>query len=122
MGGRTLSGWTQPRPAGFSGASPQEVRTLANEIGHELPPNGGLDQVRRGGFPGQYKASHTEKQLAVIRPNDPIAVSEPMCGDCRGFFQRLAVHRNRRQMVTDPAGTWIFRPDATVEFAPKAAP
>ena len=121
-GGQTLSGWTQPRPAGFSGATPEEVRDLANEIGHELQHTGGLDQVRRGGFPGQSKASHAEKQLAVLRPNDPIAVSEPMCGDCRGFFQRLAVHHDRRQVVTDPAGTWIFRPQATVEFVPKEGP
>ncbi|MGH9277708.1 MAG: hypothetical protein ACRD12_06325 [Acidimicrobiales bacterium] len=119
-GERTLSGWQQPRPAGFAEANPEEVLELSREIGHELQPSGGLDQVRRGGFVGKHKASHAEKQLAIRRPNDPIAVSEPMCPDCQGFFQRLAIHRNRTQVVTDPDGTYIFRADGTVDFVEEA--
>ncbi len=114
-GERTLSGWKQPRPTGFSEVSPEQVRDFSGEIGHELEKSGGLDQVRRDGFPGKYQASHAEKQLSILRPDDPIAVSEPMCNDCNGFFQKRAIYRNSPQVVTDPNGTWIFRPDGTVE-------
>ncbi|MGH9280305.1 MAG: hypothetical protein ACRD12_19670 [Acidimicrobiales bacterium] len=112
---RTLSGWKQPRPPGFVDASPEEVRDLSTEIGHRLAPAGGRDRISGGGFEGKYQASHAEKQQAIRRPNEPNAVSEPMCADCTSFYQPLAIHRNRAQVVTDPHATYVFRPDGTVD-------
>jgi hypothetical protein len=94
------------------------VRGLADEIGHALRPAGPHDGVRYGGFPGEFNASHAEKQLSVVSPNEPIAVSQPMCPDCKAFFAKLAAHRDEVQVVTDTNGTWIFRPDGRVAHVP----
>jgi hypothetical protein len=119
-GVETLSGWepSNPRPEPFAYASPEEVRDLSQQIGHTLRPAGAPDQLDRGGWPGKFHASHAEKQLAVVSPNDSIAVSQKMCPDCRQFFGRLAEHRQTTQVVSDPQGTWIFRPDGTSVHVP----
>lgn len=72
-GGRTVSGWKRPAPAGYDYASPEQVKDLSDQIGHQLRPAGPRDQVAQGGFSGKYHASHAEKQQAVLRPNDPVA-------------------------------------------------
>lgn len=41
-----------------------------------------------------------------------------MCDDCKGFYQQLARHRQKVQVVTDPHNTWLFRTDGTVERQP----
>jgi hypothetical protein len=74
----TLSGWKQPRPDGFTHATPEAVRDYAQRIGHDLARNRAFDQSRRlgsDGWPGRYQASHAEKQQALTAPDHPIAVS-----------------------------------------------
>ena len=56
------------------------------------------------------------------RPNSVLSVTEPMCNDCNGFFRRLSIHRGKVQVVTDPHGTWIFRPDGQIEFLAMGEP
>jgi hypothetical protein len=106
---KTLSGWKNDKPRGFAHASAEDVRATSNEIGHELKPH-----VFDRDFPGQYNASHAEKQLSITSPNDPIGVSRPMCADCRSYFSKLAQNRGVEQVVTDPDGTRIFKPDGQV--------
>ncbi|MFS2110166.1 DUF4123 domain-containing protein [Sphingomonas sp. Sphisp140] len=106
---KTLSGWKQPRPEGFDGATAQQVQNKASQIGHELEPHP-FDKD----FPGQYNASHAEKQMSVLSPDHPIGVSKPMCADCQGYFSKLAQHNGADQVVTDPNGTWIFKSDGSV--------
>jgi hypothetical protein len=113
----TLSGWKQPRPDGFTKATPEAVRDHAQRIGHDLAPNRAFDQSRRlgsDGWPGRYQASHAEKQQALTAPDHPIAVSKPMCPDCQEFFLRHAIHTGRPQVVTDPDGTRLFHPDGRI--------
>jgi hypothetical protein len=113
----TLSGWKQPRPDGFTHATPEAVREYAQRIGHDLAPNRAFDQSRRlglDGWPGRYQASHAEKQQALTAPDHPIAVTKPMCADCQEFFRRHAIHTGRPQVVTDPDGTRLFHPDGRI--------
>lgn len=108
---RTLSGWTQ-KP-GYLQTTTQ-VMEYSQEIGHPLTPAGPLDK----GVPGQYNASHAEKQLSVAQPNTPIAVSSEMCLDCQKYFNALARYTGQLQVVADPKVTRIFRPDGTVDSLP----
>ncbi|MGH9277704.1 MAG: hypothetical protein ACRD12_06305 [Acidimicrobiales bacterium] len=117
-GGKTVSGWRRPRPPGYDYATPEQVRDVSNQIGHDLRPGGPRDQLAQGGWTGKFHASHAEKQQAVLHPNMPVAVSKDMCVDCRSFYGRLAVNRQKAQIVTDPHYTWIFRPDGTVDRVP----
>ena len=113
---KTVSGWKEA-PPGYDKASPQEVATHSDKIGHRLKSAGANDQIdspKEPGFPGKYNASHAEKQQAVKNPNEPIGVSKPMCDDCIGFFKKEAAYRGQDQVVTDPEATRIFKPDGTV--------
>jgi RHS repeat-associated protein len=117
-GGQTLSGWKNP-PEGYTQATPEQVAEYSDEIGHELRPSGGPDQVNRGGFPGKFNASHAEKQMALQHPNEPLGVSKPMCPDCQNFFKLHAEYTGKPQYVTDPQMTRIFHPDGTVTEIPR---
>ena len=111
----TLSGWKLPRPDGFTHATPEAIRDHARRIGHDLTPNRARDQSSRlDGWPGKYQASHAEKQQALTAPDHPIAVTKPMCPDCREFFRRHAIDSGRPQVVTDPDGTRLFHPDGRI--------
>jgi hypothetical protein len=117
-GEKTLSGWqgkTNSRPEGFSEVTPEQVSDYSSKIGHDLKPHI-LDQKSSGGWSGKYNASHAEKQLAILRPGEPIAVSEKMCPDCVEFFQKHAQYTGKPQIVTDPTGTRIFHPDGSFEI------
>jgi len=107
-GEKTLSGWKKPRPNGYGDATPEEVVAMSKEIGHELKPH-----RRDLDFPGQYYASHAEKQLSLTRPNEPIGASRRMCADRQAYFSKLAKSRGADQVVTDPDGMRIFRPDGS---------
>ena len=109
----TLSGWKQPRPTGFDGATARRVERLAKKISHKLEPHVVYDQK---GFPGSFSACHAEKQVALLSPNHPVGVSKPMCVDCRKFFSKLARSRNVDQVVTDPICTRTFKVDGTVDI------
>lgn len=117
----TLSGWAQPRPNGYGSATPEDVRALADEIGHPLDPDtrGFRDQTSRpDGFPGKFNASHAEKQQALTSPGSDIAVTRPMCDDCVGFHSRLAKHTGQPLLVTDPEKSHLFLPDGHVVESP----
>jgi filamentous hemagglutinin len=105
-GSRTLSGWG-PVPEGFSRVSPQEVLALQSEMGFPARRAGAYDQ----GVPGQYFASHAERQASILEPDQPIEVSEGMCDDCQEYFQCLANYRGVGQQVTDPNGSYTFEPE-----------
>jgi len=108
-GEKTLSGWGENKPDGYARASAESVKAKSEEIGHELEPHP-YDRD----FEGQYHASHAEKQLSIVKPDDPIGVSKPMCSDCQNYFSKLAGATGKDQVVTDPDGTWIFYADGTV--------
>ncbi|MBU7005762.1 hypothetical protein [Phosphitispora fastidiosa] len=111
-GNSTESGWTTgPRAA----ENTEAVMELSKKMGHDLQPNKLLDQ----GKPGRYHASHAEKQAAVAAPNKPIAVSAPMCDNCRRFFRALARYTGKPQTVAEPRAVWVFRPDGSVLVVPK---
>lgn len=118
----SVSGWkplpTKHAPLGYAQKTPEEVRNYCEKIGHNLQENGGCDQTNAGGWPGKYHASHAEKQMALLKHNEPIGVSEVMCPDCQAFFRAHAAHTNQVQCVTDPDATRVFFPDGTVVALP----
>jgi hypothetical protein len=108
---QTISGFAQILgDVGF--APPEHVRTLANSIGHRLGPNR-RDRRKKGGWSGRYHACHAEKQLAVLTTDTRLAISQPMCDDCRAFFRRLAQARKTTHIVKDPHHMHVFLPDGS---------
>jgi hypothetical protein len=65
-------------------------------------------------LPGDYYASHAEKQLNALRPGEPIGVSLAMCFDCYNYFRARAAEMGRPLVVADPETTRIFHPDGRV--------
>lgn len=63
------------------------------------------------GVDGWYYATHAERQVAIMRPNQPIWVSWPMCIDCPKWFRAHARRTGLVQVVTDPTGTFVFLPN-----------
>ena len=104
-----LSGWSKDRPPGFLDPNVEEVLQVTDEMGYPRTSNY-VDQ----GVPGQYFASHTERQMALNAEWPHIGVSKAMCPDCQGWFRSLAQYQHRDWYVTDPNGTWIFRTDGSV--------
>ena len=106
----TLSGWkTLDENSEFTRVSVDDVFRKSNEIGHILRNAGANDQ----GIPGQYYASHAEKQLSILS-NEPIGISQPMCGDCQAYFKKLAIYEGKMYVTADPNTIRIFNPDGTV--------
>ncbi len=101
-GTATVSGW------GTDVHTLDPVKKLSARIGQPIAPNPALDAPD---YPGSYNLSHAEKQIAVIKPNQPVGVSRVMCLDCQQFYQRLANSTGRPQIVADPAGVRIFLPN-----------
>jgi RHS repeat-associated protein len=118
-GVRTLSGWTPKNGFVNSRRATDEVMKVSQEMGYTHPAHA-YDQ----NVPGQFYASHAEKQLAVTRPGELIAVSKDMCestgrGDCITWFRRFAQHRQQTQVVVDRHMIRVFWPDGTVTEIPK---
>ncbi|MBD5136136.1 MAG: hypothetical protein HDT39_09300 [Lachnospiraceae bacterium] len=113
----TLSGWGKykdPNNIINRSVAPQDVIAKSKEIGHELQQNSFLDNINRGGEPGQSKASHAEKQLSLISTK-PIGVAPiDMCDDCIIFFSKLSVYEKRTIIVADPSTVRIFESDGSV--------
>lgn len=107
-GERTISGWKEIE--GYTQAT-DIVIAKCQEIGHQLKLAGPLDK----GVPGRYNASHAEKQISVLHPNQPIGVSSEMCADCQEYFKALVCHTGNIQVVADPKAVRIFRPDGSVD-------
>ena len=109
---QTLSGWSENRRSktGFQKPNVDEVLAKQEEIGHPVKRAG----MRDNGVPGQYYASHAERQESITAKEPAIGVAKELCDDCPGCFSRLAQYEGRCWYVTDPDGTWIFYPDGTV--------
>jgi hypothetical protein len=110
-GSRTMSGFLE-KPTGYSGVSPADVLSYTREIGAPVRRAGAFDR----GTPGQYFASHAERQAAMLEPGKPIDVSSPMCDDCIVWMQKHAARIQRPQPVTDPNVTRVFNSDGTIEI------
>ncbi len=109
---KTVSGFAEVAPEGFDRATTDQVRELGDSFFPKFNfPNGGANDQ---GEVGRYYASHAEKQMAVLKPNEPIGVSKPMCKNCRNFFSQLAIKRGKEQIVSDPNVTRVFHTDGTV--------
>lgn len=91
----------------------------AQEIGHVLRPAGAMDQ----GVPGQYNASHAEKQAILNNPGAAqIDVSRTMCTDCQKYYQAEAAAQGRPLIVSDPEAVRVFYPNGTVTVTPQKQP
>ena len=105
-----LSGWSQSRrPSGFQSPNVDEVLRVTDEMGYPRTPHG-LDQ----GVPGRYNGSHAERQKALRATETSLGISKEMCEDCGGWFRSYAYHTQKTWYVTDPNGTWVFKPDGTI--------
>lgn len=105
-----MSGWeTLDANNELTRVSTKQVLDKSDEIGHTLARAGGLDQ----GIPGQYNASHAEKQLSIISKKT-IGISKPMCNDCEKYFNKLAVKEGKSHITADPNTIRIFSSDGTV--------
>jgi hypothetical protein len=104
----TLSGWAEISQGAeyFNrAATPQSVMSKCYEIGHTLKTD-----IFDNGIPGQYNASHAEKQLSLLS-NNALGVSKPMCLDCIECFKKLAKKLKVEKVVADPNVTRIFMAD-----------
>jgi len=106
---QALSGWSQKRPSGFQKPNIDEVFAKQKEIGHPTKPADFADN----GVPGQYYASHAERQLSITAVEREIGVSKPVCPDCQQYFSRLAQYEGKDWYVADPDGGWVFRSDGS---------
>lgn len=75
-----------------------------------------------GDAPGRFNFAHAEKMASEAYPNRPLGVSEVMCeaqrrnsGNCLTYFQDLAEHHGRSQVVADPETTRIFHPNSQID-------
>ena len=107
-----VSGW------GKDVHSLDPVKSLSKKIGQPLSPDPTRDAPD---YPGSYNLSHAEKQIAVVRPNQPVGVSKEMCLDCQQFYQRLANATGRPQIVADPTGIRVFLPNGPTVSGPSPA-
>ncbi|WP_086005427.1 hemagglutinin repeat-containing protein [Ralstonia pseudosolanacearum] len=112
----TISGYGATLPKGYTYVDPAKVIQRAEEIGHDLRAAGAMDQ----GVPGQYSASHAEKQAIVNNPGaTQVDVSRPMCKDCQAFYQAEAAAQNRPIVVSDPNSIRTFLPNGAVSVKPR---
>jgi hypothetical protein len=88
---------------------------LSEKMDYSPKPGGFLDK----GVKGRHFSSHAEKQLAAMKPGEPIAVSRAMCDDCIPWFQKLAQYRKQTEVVADPKWVGVFRPDGTIVEIPR---
>jgi large repetitive protein len=93
------SGWSDKYPEGTTRVPPSEVLDLTEKMGHPRRPD-----WRDHGVDGQYDASHTERQAAVAKPNEPVDIDRPMCDHCIDWYSDLAKHRGVPQEVREPGG------------------
>ncbi len=112
----TISGYGAALPEGYTHVDPAKVMQRAEETGHDLRAAGAMDQ----GVPGQYNASHAEKQAIVNNPGAAqVDVSRPMCKDCQAFYQAEAAAQNRPIVVSDPNSIRTFLPNGEVSVKPR---
>lgn len=119
---KTINGWSENTPEGFSRANPKEIHDYSqNSLGYEIERSGGLDYGgnKDEGFPGKRRASDAEKQLIFQKSNEPIGVSREMCQDCTNFFEKEAQYRECSLAVSEPGGTNVFDKNGSRFFIPE---
>ena len=109
---RTLSGWSSDRPIGFHSPNDQGALRVTDEMGYPRRSMGCRDH----GVKGRALASHAERQEALIAQESRIDVSGRLCNDCPGWFRSYSHHSGKTWYVTDPDGTWAFRPDGSIKM------
>jgi len=118
-GEKTLSGVAPPRPDGFSTVERDTVLDHADKIGYEISRHV-WDSGTRG--QGWYNATHAEKQLVILRPEDPIGIANKICDDCLEFLRYDTKYSQTQRVATDPVrGTLVFQPDGSI-VRPDGAP
>jgi hypothetical protein len=68
-----------------------------------------------GGTLGRYYASHAAVKMVGAAPDEPFAVSKPLCLECKRYLQHEAKRRAHPQVVADPVATYVFHEDGQVE-------
>ncbi|MET3131329.1 hypothetical protein AAKU55_001591, partial [Oxalobacteraceae bacterium GrIS 1.11] len=112
---KTISGYGASLPDGYTYVDPNAIIQRAADIGHDLRAAGAMDQ----GIPGQYNASHAEKQTIFNNPNaSQVDVSRAMCTDCQSYYQAEAKAQGRPLVVSDPNGVRTFYPNGDVILDP----
>ncbi len=110
---RTISGAPQPLPDDFTPVSRQEVFDHADQIGYQIGAD--FRDTTIGGPQGAYNATHAEKQLGVVQPDDPIGITTKICDDCLQFLRYDAKYNNVQRVTTDPTfGTLVFQRDGSI--------
>ena len=95
-------------PEGLTG----KVLETGKKIDHKFEK--AKDNVSDQGVEGRAAASHGEKKFHAKYPDEPIAVTREMCGDCVEYFKKVARHEGRSITVYEPGLTVTFRPDGSV--------
>ena len=106
-GTRTHSGWRDRTTEGYVNGrnATSQVLKLSKEMGYQLGTH-----IYDQGVSGRYYASHAEKQMSVVAPNQPLAISHPngMCADCINYFKQYSIYSKMPQVIADPNGVNIF--------------
>ena len=110
---KTISGSPKPLPDDFTPVSRQAVFDHADQIGYDIGAD--FRDGKMGGPDGAYNATHTEKQLVVKAPDDPIGITSKICSDCLEFLRYDAKYNQAPRVATDPVyGTLVFQADGSI--------
>jgi hypothetical protein len=111
---QTLSGWGPKPSTAFSSVDPLDILKYSEQIGHPIKRQGALDH----GVPGQFYASHAERQAALLNSGIIEVHPLPMCPDCVAWFRRHATFTKKQYVVRDPQNINIFYPDGSLKQTP----
>jgi hypothetical protein len=111
---QTLSGWGKNRSSAFTSVDPIDILKYSEQIGHPITRQGALDH----GVPGQYYASHAERQAALLHSGLIDIHPKPMCPDCVAWFQAHAKYTKKQWVVRDITNINIFYPDGSLKQIP----
>jgi filamentous hemagglutinin len=111
---QTLSEWSPKRSEAFTSVDPLDILRYSEKIGHPIKRNGKLDH----GVPGQFYASHAERQAALLNSGLIEIHPHPMCPDCVAWFQRHAAFTKKQWVVRDPKNINVFYPDGSLKQIP----
>lgn len=80
----------------------EQVMDIQEQIGQNLVGRGNFDvKVDDGYIKGTFFASHAEKKMSILSPNQPIVIKCPsvVCDNCLEYFEKLAKYSNKTQIV-----------------------
>jgi len=110
---QTLSGWSPKRSEAFTSVDPLDILKYSEQIGHPIKKHK-FDQ----GVPGQFYASHAERQAALLHSGIIEIHPHPMCPDCVAWFRRHAASTKKQWVVRDPKNINIFYSDGSLKQIP----